>query len=144
LDAKLTVLNLDTWAFGEITSHGNRVRAAALDPTGTIVVTGDAEGVVRVGPATGEEPHLLYGHTLEVSSVAVSPDGKWIASGSQDGTIRLWPMPEGAPFHELPYEEILERIRTFTNLRVVHDESSGTGYRVIVGPFPGWKTLPIW
>ena len=28
------------------------------------------------------------------------------------------------------------------NLRVVADENSETGYRVIIGPFPGWKTLP--
>ncbi len=87
----------------EITSHGNRVSKVALDPTGTIAVTGDFDGVVRVGPITGETPHLLFGHTLEITSVAVSPDGKWIASGSQDGTIRLWPMPEGTPFHTLPY-----------------------------------------
>jgi WD40 repeat protein len=109
-----------------------------------IVVTGDLDGVVRAGPVTGEEPHLLFGHELDVSSVAVSPDGKRIASGSQDGTIRLWPMPEGTPFHTLPYEEILKRLRSFTNLRVVRDDASGTGYRVDVGPFPGWKTLPVW
>jgi WD40 repeat protein len=137
-------LDVETGTFHEITSHGKGVWAAAFDPTGTIVVTGDADGVVRVGPVTGEEPHLLYGHELEVSSIAVSPDGKWIASGSQDGTIRLWPMPEGPPFHTLPYEEVLERIRALTNLRVVPDESSGTGYRVEIGPFPGWKTAPQW
>jgi WD40 repeat protein len=91
-----------------------------------------------------EEPHLLYGHTARVSSVAVSPDGRWIASAAEDGTIRLWPMPEGTPFHTLSHEEILERIRSLTNLRVVPDESSGTGYRVEIGPFPGWKTLHTW
>ncbi len=138
------VLDLETEAFREITSHGNRVSVAALDPTGTIVVTGDFNGVVRAGPVSGESPHLLYGATLEISSIAVSPDGKWIASASQDGTIRLWPMPEGTPFHTLAYEEILERIRGLTNLRVVPDESSGTGYRVEIGPFPGFKTLPTW
>jgi hypothetical protein len=53
-------------------------------------------------------------------------------------------MPEGTPLHTLPYEELLERLRSFTNLRVVADESADTGYRVEVGPFPGWKKLPIW
>jgi WD40 repeat protein len=134
-------LDLEAGSFQEISAHGRTVSAVALDPTGTIVVTGDLDGVVRVGPITGETPHLLLGHNLEISSVAVSPDGKWIASGSQDGTIRLWPMPEGMPFHTLPYEEILERLRRFTNLRVVPD---GSSYRVEIGPFPGWNKLPTW
>ena len=137
------VLDVDTEAFRTITSHGSRVSTAALDPSGTIAVTGDFDGVVRVGPIDGE-PHLLYGHNLAVSSVAVSPDGKWIASGSQDGTIRLWPMPEGTPLHMLPYQELLERLRGLTNLRVVPDENADSGYRVEIGPFPGWKKLPEW
>jgi WD40 repeat protein len=137
-------LDVETGAFQEITSHGNNVYQAAFDPTGTVIVTGSFDGVVRVGPLAGGEPHLLYGHTLDVSSVAVSPDGRWIASGGQDGTIRLWPMPEGEPFHALPYEEILERLRGLTNLRVVADENSDTGYRVVIGPFPGWAKFPEW
>ena len=39
---------------------------------------------------------------------------------------------------------ILERIRDLTNLRVVPDDASDTGYRVEVGPCPGWATLPKW
>jgi WD40 repeat protein len=142
--SSLSVLDLENRTFHEMTSHGNRVSAAAFDPSGTVVVTGDLDGVVRVGPSAGDEPHLLYGHTLEISDVAVSPDGNWIASGSQDGTIRLWPMPEGTPFQTLSYEEILKRVRAFTNLRIVKDGSSDMGYRVDVGPFPGWKTIPAW
>ena len=118
-----------------------------LDATGEIVVTGDFTGVVRVGsvsPGEDAEPHLLYGHDLIVSSVAVSPDGQWIASGSEDGTIRLWPMPTGQPLHALPYEELLERLRSYTNLRVGPDENNDTGYRVEVGPFPGWENAPVW
>ena len=140
----MSMFDAETRTFEEITSHGNRVSAVALDPTGMIVVTGDADGVVRAGPITGEAPHLLFGHELAIWSVAVSPDGKWIASASQDGTIRLWPMPEGPPFHTLPYKEILERLRSLTNLRVVPDENSGTGYRVEIGPFLGWAHLPDW
>jgi WD40 repeat protein/predicted Ser/Thr protein kinase len=140
----LSVHDLHTGSFRDIASHGNRLNAVALDPTGTIAVTGDLDGVVRVGPITGAEPHLLFGHELQISSVAVSPDSRWIASASQDGTIRLWPMPDGTPFHALPYAEILERLQGLTNLRVVPDDKSDTGYRVEVGPFPGWKKLPEW
>jgi len=46
-----------------ITTHGTRLTSAAqLDPTG------DIDGVVRAGPATGEEPHLLIGHEGAIAS----------------------------------------------------------------------------
>lgn len=130
----------------QLTAHGNRVQAVALDRTGTIAVTGDFDGVVRVGPVSGEEPHLLFGHRQEISSVAVSPDGRWIASGSQDGTIRLWPMPDLSkpPLHTLPYSKILTKLQSATNLRVVQDSSSASGYRVDIAPFPGWASVPDW
>lgn len=70
----------------ELTSHGNRVHKVALDSKGEIAVTGDLDGVVRVGPITREEPHLVFGHRLEIASVAVSPDRKWNASAA--GTAR--------------------------------------------------------
>jgi WD40 repeat protein len=128
----------------ELTSHSNAVLSVAIDPKGETAVTGGFDGVVRVGPVTGEEPHLLYGQEGQVMSLAVSPDGQWVASGSDDGTIRLWPMPTGRPFHTLPYDELLARLRSFTNLRVVSDEASETGYRVEAGPFPGWAVQPEW
>lgn len=142
----LGLLDLDAGTSREIVSHGNRMFDVALDPSGKIAVTGDYDGIVRVGPVSGEEPHLLYGHRpgMEIASVDVSPDGLFVASASQDGTIRLWPMPEGRPFHRLPYEELLERLRALTNLRLVPDDETETGYRLDAGPFPGWKTAPTW
>ncbi len=53
-------------------------------------------------------------------------------------------MPSGTPFRTLPYGEILDRLRSLTNLRVVPDEKSDTGYRVEIGPFTGWKAMPTW
>ena len=61
-----------------------------------------------------------------------------------DGTVRLWPMPEGRPFHTLPYEELLDRLRALTNLRLRSDEESFAGYALDVDPFPGWETVPTW
>jgi hypothetical protein len=53
-------------------------------------------------------------------------------------------LPTGRPLHTLPYDDLLTRLRSFTNLRVVRDEAAETGYRVEAGPFPGWAVLPEW
>ena len=83
LDPELLVLGLDGRVVRRIVSHGNALTATvALDAGGRLVVTGDASGIVRVGPLSGAEPHLLLGHAGPVNRVAVSPDGRWIASAS--------------------------------------------------------------
>ena len=109
-------------------------------------MTGDKNGVVRVGSINGEDPHLLFGHTGPVSSVDVSPNGRWIASGSDDGTIRLWPMPDLSkpPLHTLPHDQLVTKLKSLTNLRAVRDPSSDTGWKIEIGPFPGWAVVPDW
>jgi WD40 repeat protein len=140
------VLDLDTATATTLESHGDEVWAIALDPTGTVIVTGDESGVVRVGPASGEEPHLLLGHEGRICSVAIDPLGRWIASGGEDGTVRLWPMPDLSkpPLHTLPHDELITKLKTLTNLRVVRDEESATGWTLTHDPFPGWETVPTW
>ena len=114
-------------------------------PRRGFLVTGDAAGVVRVGPIDGGEPHLLPGHGGPVTTVAVSPDGKWIASAA-GSEIRLWPMPDVTkpPLHTLPYAELMAKLQSLTNLRVVEDPAAALGYKLEVGPFPGWKDVPTW
>lgn len=117
----------------------------ALDPEGTLVVTGSVDGTIRVSPADGGEPHLLLGHRQAVD-VSVSPDGLWIVSTSLDGTMCLWRVPDISkpPLHTLPGEELIAKLKALTNLRVVHDEQSATGWKTEVVPFPGWETVPEW
>jgi WD40 repeat protein len=121
-----------------------RTLSLALDPSGAVAVTGGEDGVIRVGPVTGGEAHLLFGHESSVLTLDVSPDGRWIASGGADATLRLWPMPEGSPFHTRPYEDQLATLRSLTNLRAVRDEESQTGWSIEIGPFPGWEEVPTW
>ena len=77
-------------------------------------------------------------------AVAIDPRGRWIASAGVDRVIRLWPLPDGRPFHALPYEEILERLRGATNYRAVADAGAPTGFRLEIAPFQGWETVPTW
>ncbi len=135
---------LDGQAPKVLASHGSSVQSVALDPTDTWVATGSYDRIVRIGPVSGEEPYYFFGHEGVVWDVAFSPDGKWLASGGEDKKIRLWPAPDGTkpPFHTLPREELLSKLRALTNLRIVPD--SGTGYKVDVGPFPGWTKVPEW
>ena len=138
--------DLDTGAVTNLTTHGLRVWSMALDRDGTVVATGDRNGIIRVGPVTGEEPHLLLGHDGDIKNLAIDPLGRWIASGGQDKTVRLWPIPDLSkpPLHTLPREELIAKLKTLTNLRVVRDPESATGWTLTHDPFPGWETVPTW
>ena len=60
--------------------------------------------------------------------------------------IRLWPMPDLSkpPLHTLPHDQLLATLRALTNMRAVRDPSSGTGWKIEIGPFPGWAKVPTW
>jgi len=137
--------DLDSGESTTLSSHGLKVRAMALDRAGKVAVTGDRNGIIRVGPVTGEEPHLLLGHEGQIFRLAMDPMGRWIAS-ADDRTIRIWPMPDLSkpPLHTLPREELIAKLKTLTNLRVVRDEESATGWKLTHDPFPGWETVPTW
>jgi len=117
-----------------------------LGPSGDTWVAGEENGLIWVGRFDGGEPHLLAGHDGPIRSISISPDQKWVASSGEDSTLRLWPMPDLSkpPLHTLPHDELIAKLKTLTNLRVVRDEESSTGWKVEVGPFPGWGTVPEW
>ena len=143
---RAVILDLETGETRILGHHGTNVSAVALGQDGTTVVTADYDGVVRVGTISDDEPHLLLGHEDRVRAVDIDPLGRWIASGSHDATIRLWPMPDLSkpPLHTLPREELIAKLKTLTNLRVVRDPESSTGWKLTHDPFPGWETVPTW
>lgn len=144
LTSELTVIDLKTGKSYPITTHGNRVCTLDVDQSGTILATGDFDGILRIGPISGEEPHLIFGHKT-VGAIAIQPNGQWIAtSEALRPIVRLWRMPEGKPLHTLPYEDLLKKLRTLTNVRIVPDQKSTTGYRIQFDRFPGWQTVVNW
>jgi WD40 repeat protein len=140
------LLDLQSGQLRDLSEHGEQAHLIALDHTGSVVVTGDAEGRLRVAPAGGGGPHLLLGHEGGVTSVAIDPEGRWIASGGFDGTIRVWPMPDLSqpPLHTLPREELVAKLKSLTNLRLVRDADLEAGWRLTHDPFPGWRNVPSW
>jgi hypothetical protein len=129
-------------------AHQQRPNTMVIDPTGSIVATGHSDGDIRVGLLFSEEVHLLLGHEGQVNVDAFSPDGKWLASLDQDGSAHLWPMPDLSkpPFHALPYDELMAKLKALTNLRAVPDHESPTGYTVKPDftAYHGWETVPTW
>jgi WD40 repeat protein/DNA-binding winged helix-turn-helix (wHTH) protein len=130
--------------FGAFGSYGSGARA--LHGSGMVAATGSLDGIVRVGRLSGEEPHLLIGHRGAIDFIEISPDLRWVATTGEDNTLRLWPMPDLSepPLHTLPHDELLSKLRSLTNLRVVRDPASAAVWKVEVGPFPGWKKIPNW
>ncbi len=118
----------------------------AIAPGGDVVAAASEGGVIQVGRLSGGEPHFLFGHQALVTSLAFSPDGLRLASADAGGTIRVWPVPDLSkpPFHTLPYDALMAKLDRLTNLRVVADVESSTGYSFEVGRFPGWAEVPRW
>ena len=130
--SELVVYDSKTGKSSQIFSHGNRVFCVTFDPQGTTVVTGDIDGIVRVGPITGEIPHLLLGHSNKVKDVVVDPSGNWIASMEFDSFLRLWPMPKGKSLEAISHDEFLRYVHAQTNARLIREKDS---YRIQYQPF---------
>ena len=139
-------VNLESDNAIPLDTHGDQIESLTIDAAGEVAVTGSLDGTIRVGLASGEEPHMLFGHENAVTALAIDPRSRWIASGSKDTTVRLWPLPDLSkpPLHTLPHDELIAKLKTLTNLRVVRDEESATGWKLTHDPFPGWETVPGW
>jgi WD40 repeat protein len=66
------------------------VLSLAFSPDGTLLVTGDADGAIRLWQVVDGKQLLVFaGHKGWIWSVAFSPDGQHVASGSSDQTVKM-------------------------------------------------------
>jgi WD40 repeat protein len=144
-----SILDLEDGSSTPLPDDHQRPTSYTWHPGGSIMVSGHSDGEIRVGSTLSEEAHLLLGHEPGQNDVWTSPDGNWVASASSgDGALILWPMPDltKPPLHTLPHEELMARLKSFTNLRAVPDEESHAGYRIEAdfSEYRGWGTVPEW
>ena len=146
LTRTMSKFDLTTGAKTVLPAYGNDVNAFTLSADGEVLATADRlNGLVRVGSLTNAEPHLLFSHKGLPRSIAIDPQRRWIVTAS-DEEIRLWPMPDLSqpPLHTLPYEELLAKLRSLTNIRLVEDPDAPEGWSLTFEPFPGWEATPMW
>jgi WD40 repeat protein len=73
------------------TGHDGPVTALALSPDGTQVLTGSADGTVRLHDAASGSPLRVYtvGAPARINGLAFAPSGTEFVAVAEDGTIRL-------------------------------------------------------
>jgi WD40 repeat protein len=126
--------------------HSSPPSSMTYSPLGDAFAVGFDDGAIFVWPMEGGEPHLLLGHETRVPGLEFSPDGQFLASSGQDGAVRVWPVPDLSkpPLTALPRAELLAKLDTHTNVRMVRDPNSPNGWKIEIGPFPGWEAMPEW
>jgi hypothetical protein len=77
-------------------SHSHEMWSVAWSPDGSKVMSGSADGSVRVwGAVSANELVRFDGHSGRLLSVAWSPDGSKVVSGSDDRGVRVWDVASG-------------------------------------------------
>jgi WD40 repeat protein len=75
--------------------HAGGVEAVAYFPDGRNVLTGSADGTVRMWDVSTGRDTVLRGQGGPIYSVAVSHDGKHVAGGDVFSRVRLWDLDRG-------------------------------------------------
>ncbi len=74
-----------------LAGHRGEVYAVAFSPDDRLLVSGGADGTIRVwDPTTGAEMRTIAAHNSCTNDLGFTPDGAILASASCDHTVKLW------------------------------------------------------
>lgn len=84
------------------TGHQGAVLSHAISPNKKYLLSGDAQGIMRLwNLKTGDFIRQYEGTPGLVSRVRFTPDGYFVLGGGDDGFIRIWDTESGDYFYEL-------------------------------------------
>ncbi len=75
--------------------HKGPVTAVAFAPDGSRVVSGGADGKVRVWDANTGDVVFVFDATAAVTAIDFGPDGSYVVAGSKDNLLRIWDVEGG-------------------------------------------------
>ena len=117
----------------ELKGHTKAVTALdAVAPDGAQLVSGSADGVVRVWGVDAASSARQITHGTPVTAVAVRPDGKVIASlGVTNTSVKLWTLADGKAAGEVKGDRVVlekaavaEREATFAGSEVAFHKAA--------------------
>jgi WD40 repeat protein len=116
-DRKLRLLDWPSAKQQREIDTGEKVLALTFSADGTAIITGGADGVIRLFAAEDLHPAgTLTGHTGGINSLKVSADNTRLASSAADSRVRLWDLKTLQPLGRLPAVDIGPRsVGGFTN-----------------------------
>ncbi|MBD2526661.1 CHAT domain-containing protein [Nostoc sp. FACHB-133] len=111
--------------------HKQPIKTTAFSPDGQMIVTGSADGTVKLWSLDGKQLQSLTAHKQAVNSATFSPDGQMIVTGSADGTVKLWSL-DGKQLQSLTAHKQAVNSATF----------SPDGQMIVTGSADG--TVKLW
>jgi WD40 repeat protein len=96
-DGTVKLWTLPVAASKSLAPAAEAVTATAISADGALIVSGAADGSVRIfTAATGEVAKALEGQAGPVSALALAPNAALVASGSKTGAVQIWNVADGA------------------------------------------------
>jgi len=108
-----------------LAGHTHSVRA--ISAHGDTLVSGSYDSTVRVWKiSTGEQLHVLHGHSQKVYSVVLDHKRNRCISGSMDSLVKIWDLDTGACIHTLEGHSLLVGLLDLRDERLVSAAADST------------------